>query len=101
MVHAQSSSASAVDAQAAPSWVEWSGGKCPVDQDAEVFVQLRFRRMEDGPARAHEYRWDHRDTDGDIIAYRVMAALGAVHGEHSGQARMNTESVLTQREAGE
>lgn len=64
-------------------WIEWAGGKCPVDDDA--LVEVRFRddavpekgvRIE-WPVRAWELAWYHDGKDDDIIAYRVLPPVSA------------------------
>ena len=54
-------------------WIDWHGGKCPVDSDAIVEVKYRkhnsYRYNND---RAGDFDWSHDDIDGDIIAYRLQ-----------------------------
>ena len=49
-------------------WIEWHGGKCPVDDATEVEVEY------DGTldrGQAYTFAWYH-DGSGDITAYRVL-----------------------------
>lgn len=51
-------------------WIEWKGGDCPVDLNAEVATKLR-----DGEwfvTRAGRMDWRHLNDDSDIIAYRIV-----------------------------
>lgn len=51
-------------------WIEWGGGKCPVDPHTIVKVRFRDRRVSPAlPACASI--WPHTGMDCDIIAYRV------------------------------
>lgn len=50
----------------------WNGGNCPVHPESKVITWHRnsfYQRTYAG-----EYWWDHRDTDGDIIAFQVVKA---------------------------
>lgn len=58
-------------------WIEWSGGQCPVPATTMVRVQIRaishdFAAKRE-PTMARGWRWDHRGSFGDIIAYQVVA----------------------------
>ena len=63
--------------QTAPSndgWIEWKGGECPVPKG--VFVDVYHKdggRYSNQPAGMSGFseNWDHRNCDGDIIAYRL------------------------------
>lgn len=52
-------------------WIEWGGGRRPVDEEA--FVEVKFK---DGEYRlaleAWEFDWNHYGNNSDIIAYRVI-----------------------------
>lgn len=51
-------------------WIEWSGGKCPVDG----YVDIKLRGgviTKNYPAGAG--RWVHDNQEWDIIAYRVVS----------------------------
>lgn len=53
-------------------WIEWSGGKCPVDSDAIVEVRYRSPKpYQYSNDRAGDFSWAHDGIDGDIIAYRL------------------------------
>lgn len=59
--------------------VAWSGGDCPVDENAMVRVQARFETSFDSgqmPRRASSWVWAHtpKDPTFDIIAYCVVSA---------------------------
>ena len=52
-------------------WIEWGGGKCPVDPVA--LVEVRFRCGEtDDDGEAICWGWDHGKGDYDIVAYRII-----------------------------
>lgn len=53
-------------------WIEWHGGKCPVDSDA--IVEVKYRKpnpYQYNNDRAGDFAWEHDGIDGDIIAYRL------------------------------
>lgn len=57
-------------------WVTWAGGNMPVAPDTPVQIRRRFESEYDNtqPVRkANLWHWSFRDrdSDGDIIAYRV------------------------------
>lgn len=53
-------------------WIEWGGGKCPVDSDAIVEVKYRIHKpYQYSNDRAGDFSWAHDGIDGDIIAYRL------------------------------
>ncbi|MDT0176889.1 hypothetical protein Q9R34_12675 [Enterobacter sp. BRE11] len=56
------------------AWIEWGGGKCPVDGNANVELKLRNGCFGGGIRKAGGYYWGHSKTsyDSDIIAYRVV-----------------------------
>lgn len=58
-------------------WIEWHGGDCPVSGDTRVRVRLRSDTsdMERSGLPAGDFRWDHRDSYGDIVAYRVAPVI--------------------------
>jgi hypothetical protein len=60
--------------ESANGWIEWTGGDCPVDEDAIVQIKAGFDP--DGePAPARFWSWDHdRPLRDCIIAYRVVTA---------------------------
>lgn len=54
----------------ADGWIEWEGGKRPVDLD--VRVEVRFRSGSTAIDEASWWNWNHIGDDHDIIAYRVI-----------------------------
>lgn len=58
--------------QAQGDWIEWSGGKCPVEGGSKVEVELgdgrKYKR------RADHFEWHHEGDGTDIIAYRVVSS---------------------------
>ena len=58
---------------ASDGWIEWHGGKCPVDSDAIVEVKYRSpNQYQYNNDRAGDFAWAHDGIDGDIIAYRLQ-----------------------------
>ncbi|WP_307744443.1 hypothetical protein [uncultured Pantoea sp.] len=55
-------------------WVEWEGGKCPVDDNANVEVKFRDGCFGGGIRKAGGYYWgrSNAEYDSDIIAYRII-----------------------------
>lgn len=57
-------------APSAEGWIEWAGGECPVENTARVDV-----RWSDGVVMQRKaawlWRWEHTDSDPNIIAYRI------------------------------
>lgn len=52
-------------------WIEWAGGECPVNQNVDVEVRLRYGAIGEGSAMSFDW---YRMADGfDIVAYRVLA----------------------------
>lgn len=51
-------------------WIEWRGGECPVDREAQV--DIKFSGAWGGIGRAGSMFWSHDGGDSDIIAYRVV-----------------------------
>ncbi len=51
-------------------FIQWSGGKCPVDGQTVVGYRMRNGRYHAGMARM--LRWDHRVIDSDIVCYCVL-----------------------------
>ena len=52
-------------------FIDWQGGKCPVDPDTIVDVMFSDRSVTTN-RRAGELDWLHTNYAGDIIAYRVI-----------------------------
>jgi hypothetical protein len=48
----------------------WNSGDCPVHPETLVKTWHRNGMIQD--YNAGEYWWDHRDNDGDIIAFQVV-----------------------------
>lgn len=72
-------------AEAVSDWIEWRGGKRPVDGDTRVEVRHRSGELSSsyinepryhGDNRAITWGWQHSATGepGDILAYRVVSA---------------------------
>ena len=55
-------------------WIEWSGGRCPVDGHVRVDVKLQSGEISLDEA-ARGYSWNKYHNDGDIIAYRLAAPV--------------------------
>lgn len=54
-------------------WIEWSGGKCPVNPSTIVQWKGRGTNHEgSAPIVAGDLRWDRFDSVMDIIAYRYL-----------------------------
>lgn len=51
-------------------FIPWNGGECPVGDGVEV--EVKFRAGFTHPARAGDYYWEHKNKQGDIIAYRAV-----------------------------
>lgn len=70
----------------AGEWIEWSGGKCPVDRGTLVDVKTRdgaygtflfagsdlYLPESEGGAIAED--WSHDGSGGDIVSYRLVSA---------------------------
>jgi len=53
-------------------WINWSGGECPVDDDAKVEYAMRCNEGSISFRGAGGLRWIHMELGGDIIRYRVV-----------------------------
>ncbi|MFE0584834.1 hypothetical protein [Pantoea vagans] len=54
-------------------WIEWAGGECPVFDYAVVAVRFRNYSEEEEYAGGLWWgRYPSRETDADIIAYRII-----------------------------
>lgn len=53
-------------------WIEWNGGKCPVQWNRIVEVKLRDVHANWPRHRAGEWRWSHLGDGTDIVAYRLI-----------------------------
>jgi hypothetical protein len=61
-------------------WIEWHGGACPVAPSS--LVHVKFRGQIDGFEEYHDadrLRWDHRGSNGDILAYCLAKTDLAPH----------------------
>ena len=60
----------------ARTWIEWSGGKCPVHESTTVDVKFRdgYDHRDCYGSTADSWNWYHNTLvpDEDIIAYRVV-----------------------------
>lgn len=53
-------------------WIEWHGGKCPVDSDAIVEVKFRWHNQHQyNNDRAGDFDWAYTGRSSDIVAYRL------------------------------
>ena len=58
---------------ASDGWIDWHGGKCPVDSDAIVEVKCRWHNQHQyNNDRAGDFYWAHTGSNADIIAYRLQ-----------------------------
>jgi hypothetical protein len=56
-----------------PLWIQWTGGRCPVDKDAVVEVRMQNKQQSIGPAKYVE--WENRPAPAfykNVVAYRVV-----------------------------
>lgn len=52
-------------------WIEWTGGDCPVDGRAVVYVKYRDGGISTSIAAC--FGWQRRcNDDGDIVAYKIV-----------------------------
>lgn len=51
-------------------WIEWKGGKRPVDKNTRVEIEMRNNDTDIDAAGF--YIWEHVGNEYDIIAYRVV-----------------------------
>ena len=61
------------DIAASDGWIDWHGGKCPVDSDA--IVEVKYRKpnpYQFNNDRAGDFTWSHEGVGCDIIAYRLQ-----------------------------
>jgi hypothetical protein len=56
-------------------WIEWKGGDCPVAPG--MLTRVKVRGGDIFEACAAGFRWDHRGSWRDIVAYRVVGAAPA------------------------
>ncbi len=55
-------------------WIDWKGGECPVDGNADVEIKFRDGCLGGMIRKAGGYYWgrSNAEYDSDIIAYRVV-----------------------------
>lgn len=61
-------------------WIEWTGGKCPVDSD--TIVDVKYRKPDRylfNSDRAGDFYWSHEGFGCDIIAYRLQKPTKSEH----------------------
>lgn len=51
-------------------WIEWSGGRCPVE--AETLVEVKWADGDLIINKARVFGWNHFQVPEDIVAYRVV-----------------------------
>lgn len=61
-------------------WIEWGGGKCPVDSSVMIEPKLRSGKIMPSEIAVY-WNWQHQEWDGDIIAYRVIDQQECERGE--------------------
>lgn len=52
-------------------WIEWTGGECPLPNDAVFDVKFRDGFVIMRETHPAGVRWQHNGEIGDIIAYRI------------------------------
>lgn len=52
-------------------WIGWSGGECPVDDEALVFIEFNDGSRSSHPVRAGRFKWGDIGFPCDIAAYRL------------------------------
>lgn len=59
------------------TWITWNGGKCPVEPETVVEVEVRGGTQLE-PIRAGDLRWDwpNGGFPAEIVAYRVVDGKG-------------------------
>lgn len=51
-------------------WFDWDGRTQPVPNDTMVQIRCRDDHVMEGKATANIFRWDHHQTEDDIVAFR-------------------------------
>lgn len=69
-------------------WIEWGGGKCPVDYATELDIKFRAGGIVYG-VEAGKYYWPRTGQEYDIIAYRLHQPQEAEHAEADDEAGLN------------
>ena len=81
------------------NWIEWNGGKCPVDNG--VSIDVRFRNGAELYDVISSLRWSHDGVGGDVIAYRICEqelSPEDAQAEDEEFARIAKESIVTKQE---
>lgn len=56
-------------------WIEWKGGKCPVEPETVVKVRTRSgHQLQAAPAEVLRWDWPHGGLPAEIVSYRVVEA---------------------------
>jgi len=69
-------------------WIDWPGGKPPVDNAAVVDLKFRGGEIASG-LEAGKYYWPHTGYEHDIIAYRLHQPQEAVQAKADDEADLN------------
>lgn len=69
-------------------WIEWGGGRCPVDDVTEVDIKFRTGGIAYG-VEAGKYYWPRTGQEYDIIAYRLHQPQEAVQVKPDEEADLN------------
>lgn len=72
-------------------WIEWGGGKCPVEKGTLIDVKLRDGEIyQNKPAMGeNNYNWTHTGSRGDIIYYRLHQPQEAAQVETDDEVDLN------------
>lgn len=73
-------------------WIEWYGGKCPVQ--ARALVEVRYRDGDKETRQSGETRWSHLGYPGDVVAYRLAEAEQAPSHAVTAPAILNKAAAL-------
>ena len=69
-------------------WIEWGGGRRPVDDVTEVDIKFRTGGIVYG-VEAGKYYWPHTGYESDIIAYRLHQSQEVAHTEEEQESYLN------------
>lgn len=69
-------------------WIEWRGGRCPVDDVTEVDIKFRAGGIVYG-VEAGKYYWPRTGQEYDIIAYRLHKPQEAEQNEADDEVDLN------------
>lgn len=61
----------------ADGWIEWAGGKPPVDNATVVDLKFRAGEIASG-VEAGKYYWPHTGYEHDIVAYRICSEQAGI-----------------------